>query len=265
MGEFIGFLWFDVFRIRRKLVVDSIQRCFPDWDTKKVFTTGRQSLKSMGISIIEFIDLAFMKKEELLERVTIEGEENLQAALAPGKGALLLGAHMSNGDVGIAGMSARGYPMYLISKRFSSQWLDELWFRIRGRFGTQFISPRNSSYDILKALRNKGAVIFVLDQFMGPPLGVRTTFFGRPTGTAVGLALFAERAKAPVIPCFARREKSGRYVVSFGKAIPFEDQGDKNTTLQYMTQKYTDKIEEMVRAYPEQWMWLHRRWKAFNE
>jgi Kdo2-lipid IVA lauroyltransferase/acyltransferase len=143
--------------------------------------------------------------------------------------------------------------------------LDDIWFSVRGRFGTQFIAPRNSSYEILKALKSKGCVIFVLDQFMGPPLGVKTEFLGRETGTAMGLALFAHKTGAPVVPCYTRRKADGRYVVCFEPEVPFEDFDDKNKNVQYMTQKYTDRIEAIVRKYPEQWMWIHRRWKVFRE
>jgi len=265
IGAAIGILWFDVARLRRKMVIDNIQMCFPSWDRARATRVGRASLINMGISIAEFIDLAFWTPAQLLARVDVRGEENFKAALEQGQGVMLLGAHISNGDVGIAAMSARGYPMALISKRFTNLWLDGIWFRVRGRFGTKFIYPRNSSFDILKSLKKNAAVIFVLDQFMGPPLGVRTTFFGKPTGTAVSLALFAEKTGAPVVPCYTYREKNGRYTVVFEKPLSFERQDDKNSTLQFMSQKYTDKIEEMVRAYPEQWMWLHRRWKAFND
>ncbi len=265
IGWGIGILWFDIIRLRRKLVISQIQMCYPEWSLKKATQVGRASLINMGISIAEIIDMAFWSREQVLDKVTFEGEEYFKEALKGGKGVMLLAAHISNGDVGIAAMSAKGYPMHLISKRFTNLWLDEIWFKVRGRFGTQFIYPRNSSFDILKALKRNSVVIFVLDQFMGPPLGVRTTFFGKPTGTAVSLALFAEKTRAPVMPCFGYRKPDGNYCVVYGPPIPFEDQADKNSTLQYMTQKYTDKVEEMVRAYPEQWMWLHRRWKTFND
>lgn len=264
MAVGIGILWFDVLRIRRRVAIENIMASYPDWTRSKATRVARASLINMGITIIEFVDMVFMTPEQLDQRVRIEGFEHLTAALEQGRGAILLGSHVANGDYGIAALSLRA-KTHLISKRMTNKAMDEIWFKARSRFGTHFIAPRNSSYDILKALRANETVIFVLDQFMGPPLGVRTTFFGRSTGTAFGLALFAGKTEAVVLPCNAHREPDGKYTVVFEPAIAFEDKGDKKATLQYMTQKYTDKIEEVIRRHPEQWMWIHRRWKVFND
>ncbi len=261
----IAFLWFDLLRIRRKVALDNVQKSFPDWSHKKVVQVARSSLVHMGRTIVDFNTLAWISPKQLSESVDMQNNHLLEEALKNGKGAILLAAHISNGDMGISALSNKGYPIFLISKRFTNVWLDDVWFTVRGRFGTKFIAPRNSSYDILKALKANGVVVFVLDQFMGPPLGVKTTFFGRETGTATGLALFAQKTGTPVLPCYAYLQKNGRYCVRFKPAIPFEDLGDKNKNLQHMTQKYTDSIEEIVREHPEQWMWIHRRWKAFRE
>lgn len=100
---------------------------------------------------------------------------------------------------------------------------------------------------------------------MGPPIGVRTKFFGRETGTAMGLALMAERTGAPVVPMYTVRQPDGSAIVIFEPEIPMQDFGPRDETIARMTQVYTDKIEEIVRKHPEQWMWIHRRWKDFVE
>lgn len=263
-GYLLGVLWFDVFRIRRKIAIENVRRAFPDWPESKIVSTARRSLLEQGYLIADFAEMGFLSREELLKKVKIVGLDNFEQALAKNKGVFILALHMSNGDYGIAALSAMGYPMNLITKRFKSKWLDDVWFKIRGRFGTQFIAARDSSYDILKAIRGKGAVIFVLDQFMGPPLGVKTTFFGHPTGTAVGLALFARKTQAPVIASYVQRQDDGSLLLHFLPEIPFEEKSDKEATLQFMTQRYTDTIEQVVRTCPEQWLWIHRRWKTFN-
>jgi Kdo2-lipid IVA lauroyltransferase/acyltransferase len=264
-GYGLGILWFDILRIRRRVAIDNITASYPDWNKRKIIQTARRSVIEMGLTLSEFSELAFIEQEKLLSRVEFVDLHILDEALQKEKGVFILGLHMANGDYGISALSAKGYPMYLISKRFSVQWIDKLWFDIRGRFGTRFIAPRKSSYDILKTVRKNGVVIFVLDQFMGPPLGVKTTFFGRSTGTAFGLALFAQKTQTPVIPSYSYRKKDGTLAVTFMPEVPFEEKGDKNATLQFMTQRYTDTIESVVRKHPEQWMWIHRRWKLFND
>ncbi|MBY0316241.1 MAG: lysophospholipid acyltransferase family protein [Bdellovibrionales bacterium] len=260
----IAILWFDILRIRRKVALENLKIAFPEMTRAQQIKTARLSLLNMGQTLVEFTTLAFGSAEDLQKTTKIIGEENVREALAQNKGALLLGLHLANGDYGISAFAQRGFPAYVISKRFTAKWLDKLWFDVRGRHGTKFILPRNSSYDILKALKSNGAVIFVLDQYLGPPIGTKTTFFGKETGTGMGLALFAHKTQAPVIPCYAVRKPHSHFEVHFEKPIPFEDLGDKNATLQFMTQKYTDKIQDIVTQYPEQWMWIHRRWKKFQ-
>lgn len=261
----LGILWFDILRIRRTVAVGNIQTSFPEISAKKATQIARASVIQMGRTIVDFNTLTWISPTQLREHVEFEGLEHVDKALQQNKGVIVLGCHVANGDFGVLALSNLGYPMHLISKRFSNLWLDDIWFSVRGRFGTQFIAPRNSPYEILKALKKNACVIFVLDQFMGPPLGVRTVFFGRETGTAMGLALFAQKTGAPVVPCYSRRREDGRYVVCFEPEVPFEELGDKNKNVQYMTQKYTERIEAIVRKYPEQWMWIHRRWKVFRE
>jgi KDO2-lipid IV(A) lauroyltransferase len=155
--------------------------------------------------------------------------------------------------------------MQLISKEFKSRWLNDLWFGMRRKHGTRFIAPEKSSFEILRALRRNELVVFVLDQFMGPPIGVRTRFFGKETGTAMGCALMADRTHSPVVPCYTYRKEDGRHVMVFEKPIEFLDHGLRDQNIAVMTQIYTDKIEAIVRKHPGQWMWIHRRWKEFRE
>jgi KDO2-lipid IV(A) lauroyltransferase len=260
----ISILWWDVLRIRRKVVLDNLKRAFPELSDRERKRMGRLSLFHMGLTITEFCYFPFFTKEWLPKKIRFEGLEHLDSALAQGKGVLVLTLHLGNGDLAMMGMAHRGYPMYLISKRFKTRWLDELWFGLRGRHGTRFIDPTKSSFEILKALKRNQMVVFVLDQFMGPPVGGRTTFFGHETGTALGLAVMAERTKAPVIPGHTYRDSSGQLVVVFEPQLQIIEGADHADTHLRTTQRYNDEIERLVRKHPEQWMWLHKRWKPFR-
>ncbi len=100
---------------------------------------------------------------------------------------------------------------------------------------------------------------------MGPPVGVRTQFFGAETGTAAALALFADRTHAPVIPVYNIRLPNGKIRVIFEEEVSFLEQGSTDKNIAFMTQQYTSKIEQIVKKYPDQWLWIHRRWKPFRE
>jgi Kdo2-lipid IVA lauroyltransferase/acyltransferase len=164
--------------------------------------------------------------------------------------------------------SAKVKPLSLISKRFSSAFLDEFWFALRTKSKTEFIDAhgKNNAFDILKALKKNRGVVFVVDQFMGKPFGVESKFFGHTTGTAYGLALFAQKTKAPVLPLSTFWGSDGRLNVAIGPVIDFSDiitdDKDKNNVL--MTNRVNDVVADIIRKNPAQWMWVHRRWKVFE-
>ncbi len=265
LGDLIGWLWFDVLRIRRQVAIDNVAIAFPELSLSERTRIARESLKSMGRTIIEFASFPFFSKAVADRTVVFKNRETLDRALSGGKGVILLAMHIGNGDYGVSALSADGYKVNLISKEFKSKWLNDLWFGMRKKIGTRFISVEKSSFDILKALRRNEIVIFVLDQFMGPPVGVRTRFFGKETGTAAGLALIAGRTGVPVVPCYTYRMTDGRHCGIFEEPIPFVANRSHDESIAIMTQAYTDAIEKAVRKKPEQWMWIHRRWKEFRD
>lgn len=266
IGDAIGLLWFDVLRIRRQVAIANLAIAFPEKSLNERIRLARSSLRHMGRTLIEFTQFPFLTTEKVPYLFEFDGLEMFEHAVRDGKGVFLLTLHLGNGDFATAAMSKMGYHLSLISKEFKARWLNDLWFGMREKHGTQFISPEKSSFEILRALKRGRAVIFVLDQFMGPPVGVRTKFFGKETGTAAGLALLASRTGAPVIPCYTYRLANGKHAVRFEQPIKFSlDDRPNQENISVMTQAYTDKLEEIVRRHPEQWMWIHRRWKEFRE
>ncbi len=265
LGSAIGWLWFDGLRIRRKIAVDNVAIAFPEKTVEARTQVARASLHSMGQTLIEYFLFPFLTSKNVRNFVEIEGESHLREALAQNKGVIFMTLHSGNGDFAIAALSCLGYPMNLISKEFKAKWLNDLWFGMRRKLGTRFISPEKSTFEILRALKRNEIVVFVLDQFMGPPIGVRTRFFGRETGTAMGCAVIADRMRSPVLPCYTYRKENGIHVVVFEPPIPYLDHGPRDQNIAVMTQAYTDKIEAIVRLHPRQWMWIHRRWKEFRD
>ena len=266
LGDCIGWLWFDVLRIRRKIIFSNLKVAFPDKSKRDKIRIGRASCCNMGRGLIEFTRIPFLKPDEKsIDLFEFRGLEYLDSAKSQGKGVCLLSLHLGNGDFGVAGLAIKGVRLHLISKQFKIQWINDLWFGLRESLGTKFIPPRNSSYGVLKALRAKEPVVFVQDQFMGPPIGLKTTFFGKETGTAMGLAIMVQRTGAPVLPIYTYREDSGKTVVIFEKPLEFDKIEDKEEKILHITQKCNDKLEDLVRKKPEQWMWVHRRWKRFKD
>lgn len=265
LGWILGVLWFDVLRIRRQIALDNISIAFPELPHSQKIRIGRASLVNLGTSLVEYLIMITLKPDQIDRYFQVEGRDRYEAANRQGKGVLLISMHIGNGDFGCAYLSRLGLRINLISKQFKTKWLNDFWFGLRRGFGTQFIPQEKSSFDILKALKRRESVIFVMDQYMGAPVGVRTTFFGKETGTAAGLALFHLKTEAPLLPVYTYRKADGKQVITFGSVIELEKFADRDHNIVYMTQKYNDIMEEVVRSYPGQWMWIHRRWKEYRD
>lgn len=266
----IAFLWFEVFRFRRWTLLKNVTIAFPEKSKVERVRLAKDSLLMLGTNLIEFLSLPMVSKEYAAKKVVFHGLENYEKALAQKKGILFLSLHLGNGDFGCAMMSLRGIKLHLISKKFHSKALNSLWFGVRESMGTKFIDPHSSknAFEILGAMRRNEGVVFVLDQFMGKPFGIETRFFGKKTGTAYGLALFAIKTQAPVIPVYTYRDDQDQtHVVIAPEILPIATSGivmDRDLQIQQTTQQYNDWIESAVRAHPNQWMWIHRRWKKWE-
>lgn len=259
LGNILAFLWLDLFRIRRQVVLNNLKLAFPKMSATERLNLAHQSMRHLGLNAVEYCYLPWLSKENYDRYFQFENLQLLDEALSRGRGVLLLTLHLGHGDLACAGLSLRGYPMVMVSKFFRAKWLNDLWFGMRERLGTRFVAPRDSSYALLKALKTNHAVIIPLDQFTGPPIGVRTQFFGHETGTAAGLAVMAERSKAPVLSCYTVRLPDGRHLVRFVREMQIG-----HRPAEQVTQEFNDELESFVRLYPEQWMWIHKRWKTFR-
>ncbi len=266
LGIPLGFLWYDVIRFRRKVVQENLKRAFPEWTEEKRQELGRRTVYGLMKNFFEFFLILAVDEDWMQKNIIFEGLEHLDRAKADGKGALLLSLHLGQGDLMANCLARRGYKVSIITKFFNSRLLNALWFGVRGAQGVEHIPPHGerTPFMILKFLKANGMVGFVLDQHMGKPFGVRTEFFGSPAGTAYGLALFHLKTKRPVVPIYNYLGSDGKiHIVADSPLVykPEHENLDREQTLVELTQCYTTKIEEIVRKYPEQWMWIHRRWK----
>jgi KDO2-lipid IV(A) lauroyltransferase len=262
VAYFLAFLWWDLFRIRRDVVIGNLDIAFPDMSRQDKIRMGRKNLRHLAMNFVEYSYMPWLSRNNYRQYVEFNNVELFREALSRGKGVLLVTCHLGNGDMATAGLSLEGFPMTMVSKFFKLKWLNDLWFGMRERLGTRFVAPRDSSFSLLRSLKQGRAVIIPLDQFTGPPIGVRTTFFGKETGTAAGISVMAERSGAPVISVFTLRTPEGRHTVNFVREMPVRNSPEE--TLEQITQRFNDELESFVRMHPEQWMWIHRRWKTFK-
>jgi KDO2-lipid IV(A) lauroyltransferase len=267
--ECLSDLFFAVVRIRRRIVFENLRRAFrEEKDEKEIRRIARAVYRNFAKTVVEICRLpALIEQVELLDRlIVVEGFDIVRAALKEQKGVILLSGHLGSWEVGAAVVAQRLGGLKVVAAPMTNRVVDDFLNRCRRRVSIEPIPPGMAIKEIVKALRNGEAVGFLADQDAGRQ-GVFVEFFGRPASTAPGPAVIAIRRGIPIVFCFSIREAEGRHRILFERAIA-PDSTWKDTSemmIRWVMQEYTRRLERFVRIYPEQWLWLHRRWKTQRE
>jgi KDO2-lipid IV(A) lauroyltransferase len=260
----LAFLWYDVFKIRKNIILNNINTALPGLTPKRQNEIAKNSMVSLCRSFFDVMRIPYLSDEWIDKNVVFEGLENVEKIKNLDSGLFFLSLHLGSGDLAAALVSRRIKPVTLISKRFTNQFLDAFWFGLRERSRTKFINAhgKNNAFEILSALKNKQGVAFVLDQFMGKPYGVESQFFGVTTGTAYGLALFWKKTQKPVFPLYTFWDEQQKFHICIDQAVDLT--GDLSETNEVITNKFNRVLEEIIKRHPDHWMWVHKRWKTFE-
>ncbi len=221
---------------------------------------GRASFRHMGVTALECCRLFFGSPAALLEHVRVDGLEHLKAALAEGRGVLYLGAHFGNWELLAAANEFTGLALNVVVRPLDNPFLEALLARGRERWRLGLIQKRAALPAIRAALGRGECVGIMLDQHAGRR-GVLVPFFGQPASTSRSLAVLALKTGAPVVPVFIHRLGDGEHQVIVEPPLPLVRSGNVDQDVEVNTACYTATIERHVRQHPEQWFWVHRRWK----
>ena len=263
-GRALGWFLAHVLRFRRRVVAAQIAASFPEWTPEQCRRTVDAFYRHLGLLFVEMVRLPRTPPRFLLDNVVFHGREHAEAALAKGKGALMLAGHFGSWELSLAAGTPHRYNIGIVFKEIKGALGQYAIDRVRGAHGVLGIPRRNSIFQILRQLRKNGMIGFVLDQNVTADEGVFVEFFGRQACTMPGLAVIAQRTGAPVVPVvFYRDPDLRRHHIEFLPEVPWaEVPGDPDETLRLNTARYTKILEEFVRRRPDQWMWLHKRWKT---
>lgn len=252
---------------RKRVILENIRLVFADILTDAQITRLAQSFYShLASSLAENIKLRFMSRENIKARGEVRGYEKILAAAEQGKGVLILSGHFGNWEFApIAGIwnfpEFRGR-FHLVRKSIRMKWLENILFHRYFQAGLQVIPKKNSLQKVIDVLEQNDAVVFVMDQAasVDDRIGVPVKFFGHTAGTYKSLATLA-RMDIPVVPANTYRDKSGKHVLEFYDALPWQAHEKRQTEIELNTQNYNTILEKFVLSRPEQWFWMHRRWK----
>jgi KDO2-lipid IV(A) lauroyltransferase len=261
---FVGlFLAFYHLSARRRLVaIHNLKRAFPEKSMAEIVSIVKGVYRNMAIVAAEFFDIPGLTAERLYERIEVEGLDHCLEALKKKRGMLMFGAHFGNWELEAVAVSLLVAPATVIYRTLDNPLLDRLVYSVRSSSGNIPLPKQQAMRKMLRTLKNNGIVGLLIDQNWSWQEGVFVDFFGRSACTTDGLALLALHTEAPVIPAFMVRLEAGRYRLVFGEAVELIDTGRRDHDVQANTQNFTRIIEEMVRKYPDQWLWVHQRWKT---
>lgn len=201
-------------------------------------------------------------KRYVLESVELWGFENWKAAHSLGRGVILLGSHQGNWEMMSARVTLAGADGLMVTKKLKPSWFHEAFERGRATCGIRGTYEPRTFKDVLSHLKKGGGVGVVLDQYAGPPVGIRVPFFGVPVGTQSAIAVLARRTGSPVLPVANYRKPDGRWVVEIQPPVEWIADEHPEREIARNTARYTEVLEKLIRAHPDQWLWTHRRFKG---
>ena len=261
-GRALGRAWAGLDARHVAIAEDNLRRAFPDWDAARVRATARGVYAHFGRVLLDLLWMAGRGRAEILRHVEVDGGGHVEAALGAGRGALLVTAHIGNWELhGVAHGHVFG-PIGVVARPLDNAALDARLCDFRRLPGNTVIYKRRALAQVLGLLRENRAVAIVVDQNVQEGDGVFVDFFGRKAATTTVAAALALKTGCALIPARTTIDGGGRYHLRYERPVPVDATADRGAELVRVTQALTAAIERWVRDTPEQWLWMHRRWKT---
>lgn len=266
--SFAGRFLYHCIPYRRRVVMSNIDQVFADRLTKaEKIHLAKAFYSHLALSLKETIQLRFLSERALCERVEVRGHQYLLDIAADGCGVLVLTGHFGSWEFApLGGMlnfkQFKGH-FHFIRRTLGNKTIEKILFKRYFQAGLHVISKQDALYRVKDALDNNHAVVFVLDQHasLNNRDGVAVEFFGKKAGTYRSLASISRHTNVPVVPAAGYRLPNGRHVLEFFPPIPWQEHETTQASIYHNTLAYNQALEKIILTHPEQWMWLHKRWK----
>ena len=261
LGNGLGWFVFQVLRVRRKVVMDNLTRAFPEKEKKELLGIGCRVYQNFAKMTVEYMRFPVMNKEHVLNMCQIANPEHFDWVLENGKGCVIIGGHFGNWELMGAHIAQSGYPIaYLVGKQ-KNKHVNTVMNENRAMMGIGIIQMGMAVRGVIKALRKNKMIALLSDQDARKD-GVFVNFMGRKASTPQGPAVFALKTGAPILFCVAVRQPNGTHRI-ISEVFPLDHlKGLTPENIREATQTYTSALEKMVRADPDHWFWMHKRWKT---
>ena len=246
----------------RLITLHNLIRSFPEKTLPEITRIAKNVYLNLGTVAAEFFEIPSLTKENMADWVQFEGLENYTRALSKKKGILFYTGHFGNWELGAACFGLQGMVINIIYRALDNPVLEDFvaWFRTHT--GHKVISKGGAARKIIKLLKKNESIGILIDQNVSWREGAFVDFFGRPASTTTGLAALALQTGASVVPAFIIKSEDGTYKITIYEEVKITKTADYEADLFENTQKFTGIIEDIVRKYPDQYFWLHQRWKT---
>jgi KDO2-lipid IV(A) lauroyltransferase len=260
-SAFLAFVFYYIIPIRKKVVFNNLKIAFPEKEDAWIKKTAYGSYKNFAVTIAEIMCIPKLTREQLHALVDIPNLEVMRKAYERNKGLIMLTAHFGNWELGASSVASQlGVPVCLVAKAqrnpYVTQWLNTM----RERFGNRIVMLGMSIRNVYAELKAKNIIGIVGDQ-RGSREGDRVNFFGRPTAVYSGAEALAVKLGAPVVVAMIPRQPDNTYKVILQEIKTDDLTGTVQEKTVQLCQRYMSMLEEYVRMYPDQWLWMHNRWK----
>jgi KDO2-lipid IV(A) lauroyltransferase len=252
------FIWIGYgFGIRRHLAETHLQKVYPAMTNKQRKALLRDIYRNMGLSSAE---LYLQKGKDLISSLDLKNKENLDRALALGRGVIIATAHLGNWEAATT-LPVFGYPLSAVVKKQHNPYFDRYTNALRTRYGMQTINLKRGVKDIITHLKNNQIVALLCDQNAGKS-GIILDFLGYPASHWKGPVKISLRYHIPIVPAFAVRSTNSKIQICFEPMIFYPELVDNEEGYIFLWKQLNQVIESYINRYPEQWFWVHNRWKA---
>ena len=247
----------------RRTGLRNLALAFPGLDGQRRRDLLRGCFQNLGRLLGVFSHFGKESPKALQALIECEGLEHLDAAIKSGRGVILFTGHVGAWELSSFGLSLLGYPLSFLVRRIDNPKIEALVDRARTRRGNRTIDKRSAAREMLQLLQTGGTLGILVDLNTLDREGIFVDFFGRPASTTFILAKLALRTGALVLPVFAPWDKRRRrFLLKIEKPLSHNGTGEKEEDVRRLTQLFTSVVEKYVRLYPDQWLWIHRRWKT---
>ena len=265
LGELGALLAYGLDVPHRRTGMVNLGIAFPERPLRERRRILRHSFLNLGRMAAELAHLPRLSDHQLRGMVRFEDEAWWEQAIGweRSTGVLVLSGHFGNWELLVFAHGRRGHPVHMVHRTIANALVDRWLSGLRRRAGTRMIRKSEGAGGVLQALHERGLLVLPIDQNSTRGLGVFVDFFGLPASTNSGMARIALRTDAPIVPVFIVREgRSARHRVHLLPILQVERTGEPSEDVRRNTQRFTAVLEDMVRRHPEQWLWMHRRWKT---